>query len=121
MSNIGASLNYNIGNGIDISYSNKILYPGGKSNWRHKPNNMRFVNNKMFVPQGNQLPLASESKYVLPVNNSMFYFNKNKVSMACCPSTYTTDMGCVCTTPLQRSFIGQRRGNNKNYPNYPSV
>jgi len=121
MSNIGSSLNYNIGNGVNISYSNKILDPGGKSIWRHQPNNSSLNSNKMFTPQGHQLPLASESKFVVPVNNSMFYFNKNQVSMACCPSTYTTDMGCVCTTPEQRHFIGETRGGNKNYPTYPSI
>lgn len=117
----GASLNYNIANGVNVSYSNKILDPGGNSKWRHQPNNLTTNNNRRFIPQGHQLPLASESKYVLPVQNSMFYFNNNKVSMACCTSTYTTDMGCVCTTPEQRKFIGEQRGNNKNYPNYPSI
>ena len=41
--------------------------------------------------------------------------------MACCPSTYTTDKGCcifTCTTEQQRKFIGEQRGNNKNFPEY---
>ena len=116
-----ASLNYNIGNGVPVSYSNKLLQPGGSSTWRHEPNNVPLRNQKTFVPQGSQLPLANESRYVLPVPNSMFYFNKNKVSLACCPSTYTSSDGCVCTTPEQRKFIGEERGGNKNYPTNPTI
>ena len=51
----------------------------------------------------------------------MFYFNKNKVSLACCPSTYTTSDGCVCTTPEQRKFIGEERGGNKNMATFPTI
>jgi hypothetical protein len=51
----------------------------------------------------------------------MFYFANNLVSMDCCPSTYTTDRGCVCTTEQQRRFIGEQRGNNKNFPEYPTI
>lgn len=121
MSLQGSSLNYNIGKGVSISYANKILSPGGASKWRHQPNNSKLNTQRTFTPQGTQLPLANESKYVLPMKNSMFYFNENKVSMACCPSTYTTSMGCVCTTPQQREFIGEYRGNNNNYPTSPPI
>lgn len=116
-----ASLTYNISNGVPVSYADKILNPGGSSKWRHQPNNVPLVNKPMFIPQGNQLPLAFESRTSLPPPDSMFYFNNNQVSLACCPSTYTTDMGCVCTTPEQRRFIGEQRGNNKNYSSYPSI
>ena len=117
----GAPLNYNIGKGISISYADKILEPGGASTWRHQPNNVPLRNQKMFVPQGTQIPLAGESRSVLPVPNSMFYFNENQVSMACCPSTYTTSDGCVCTTPQQRKYIGEERGGNSNYPTNPTI
>jgi hypothetical protein len=73
------------------------------------------------VVQGHQVPLLSESQPALMPNDSMFYFANNMVSMACCPSTYTTDKGCVCTTEQQRKFIGEQRGNNKNFPEYPTI
>jgi len=47
---------------------------------------------------------------------SLFSFAFNKSSPACCPSTYTTDTGCVCTTEQQRKHIGQRGGNRKGLP-----
>ena len=44
---------------------------------------------------------------------SMFSLAFNKTSPACCPSTYSTDTGCVCTTSQQRKFFNQRGGNRK--------
>ena len=44
----------------------------------------------------------------------MFAFSHNKFSPACCPSNYSTDAGCVCTTTEQRNFIG-KRGNKSEY------
>ena len=50
--------------------------------------------------------------------DSMFVFSRNISDPSCCPATYSTDRGCVCTTEQQRKLIGQTRGNNKNFPNY---
>jgi len=44
---------------------------------------------------------------------SMFALAFNKISPACCPSTYSTDTGCVCTTSQQRKYFNQRGGNRK--------
>ena len=46
--------------------------------------------------------------------NSMFMFSYNESSPDCCPSSYTTDRGCVCTSKNQRSFINTRGGNRSN-------
>ena len=43
---------------------------------------------------------------------SMFMFSYNQSKPECCPSTYSTSTGCVCTTKKQRDFI-IKRGNNK--------
>ena len=37
-----------------------------------------------------------------------FMFANNITSPACCPSTFSTSTGCVCTTKNQRDFIIQR-------------
>lgn len=42
---------------------------------------------------------------------SDFMFAYNKSSPLCCPSTYSTSTGCVCSTPEQRDWL-QSRGNN---------
>ena len=43
--------------------------------------------------------------------HSKFMFAYNQCRPECCPSTYSCDHGCVCTTPEQRRFL-QRRGTN---------
>ena len=39
---------------------------------------------------------------------SMFMFMNNKSSPDCCPSTFSTSTGCVCTTENQRKYINSR-------------
>ena len=111
-----APLNYSISDGINGSYDNIVLKPKGESKFRHTPSNT-----KMFVPQGHQLPLKYEENLTNLNNNSMFIFSNNKASLECCPSTYTTSTGCVCTTPQQRKYISEERGGNVTYSSYPSI
>ena len=116
-----ADTKFQMGQGIPGSYDGKVLKPGGVSSWRHQPNDNQLAPGAKFVAQGHQLPLLSESQPALLPNDSMFYFANNIVSMDCCPSTYTSDQGCVCTTEQQRKFIGEQRGNNKNASEYPTI
>ena len=41
--------------------------------------------------------------------DSLFMFGKNKCSPECCPSTYSCNGGCVCTTEEQRNRIRGRK------------
>ena len=116
-----ADTKFQIGEGVQGSYDGKILKPGGVSDWRHMPNENKLDSASQFVAQGHQLPLLSEAQPALLPNDSMFVFANNMVSLDCCPSTYTTDRGCVCTTEQQRKLIGEQRGNNKNFPEYPTI
>jgi hypothetical protein len=43
--------------------------------------------------------------------DNLFMFKDNTVKPECCPSDYSTDTGCVCTTKSQRTFINSRGGN----------
>ena len=45
--------------------------------------------------------------------NKLFIFSNNLSSPACCPSTFTTSTGCICTSKKQRDFITSR---GKNVP-----
>lgn len=49
---------------------------------------------------------------------SMFAYNN--VSPYCCPSTYSTDRGCVCMTPQQYKYINTR-GYQKSYNGNPDM
>lgn len=46
-----------------------------------------------------------------PGPDQLFIFKNNQVKPECCGSTYSSDMGCVCTTPQQRDYINMRGGN----------
>lgn len=78
--------------------------------------------NQVFTPQGFSVPVDVR-KSKLPnegvsydgtpnAEKGLFMFANNKASLECCPSTYSTSTGCVCTTKEQRNFIN-KRGNNR--------
>jgi len=46
-----------------------------------------------------------------PGPDSLFIFRDNQAKPGCCSSSYSSDMGCVCTTPNQRNYINMRGGN----------
>ena len=111
-----APVNYDMGKGVYGSYDNILLIANNNDGWRKQPSNVPLQKNKyMYVPQGTPLPLENEIIYSQMPKDSMFYFDKNQASPECCPSTYSTSTGCVCTTPQQRSYIDEKRGNNVNY------
>jgi hypothetical protein len=72
----------------------------------------------MFLPQGTPLPLKNEMIYSDLPKDSMYIFANSYASPDCCPSTFSTDRGCVCTSDFQRKYIGEQRGLNKSYENY---
>jgi len=107
-----APINWNMRQGVPISYDNVALHPKGCSRWRHPPANVPQMQGKFFVTQGSSVPLRHEAVFTELPKNSMFTFARNRASPACCPSTFSTSTGCVCTTPQQRDNIGIRRGGN---------
>ena len=117
--NLAAPLAYNMGNGVLGSFDNlELKTPCEPGNWKHQPCDPGLKNTPLFVPQGTQLPLKSETVYANLPTDSMFLFANNYSRPECCPSTFSSDAGCVCSTEQQRALVGQKRGNNKNYPNY---
>jgi hypothetical protein len=46
-----------------------------------------------------------------PGPDQLFVFKNNQVKPECCSSSYSSDMGCVCTTPDQRHYLNTRGGN----------
>ena len=104
-------------------YSNLLLKPEGDSSWRHDPSNLPLYKpDTLFTPQGTPLPLKDESKITsLPFDSNgssvdglakspknMFMFAYNQCRPECCPSTFSCDRGCICTTAQQRHFINSR-------------
>ena len=113
-----APVKYEMGNGVYGSYDGIKLIANKNDGWRQEPANVPLKpSDYLFVPQGTPLPLKNEMIYTQLPEDSMFYFSHNRARPECCPSTFSTSTGCVCTTPGQRAYIGQMRGNNKNYIN----
>ena len=64
---------------------------------------------------------ANESAPILPsgsapasqsdLSNQLMLLVDNKVSSDCCPSTFTSDTGCVCLTEQDRDLFASRGGN----------
>jgi hypothetical protein len=112
-----APVNYDMGKGVYGSYDGIRLIANKYDGWRKQPADVPLLKDKLFVPQGTPLPLANEMVHSQIPTNSMFYFARNQAKPECCPSTFSTSTGCVCTTPQQRQFVGVMRGQNKDYPN----
>jgi hypothetical protein len=88
---LGSSLDYHIGEGVDSSWENKSELS--------KPYNMHHslddnVGGKVPLPEG-----------------ELLIFQENKFDPKCCPSVYSNSSGCVCATPEQMSYLNQRGGN----------
>jgi hypothetical protein len=110
-----APLSYHMGKNVYGSYDDIKLVANNNDGWKRQPSNPGLKNGPKIVYQGTPLPLKDEVVYQYPPKDSMFYFTQNYASPAC-QGTYASDMGGVCTTPQQRKFVGQQRGNNKNWP-----
>jgi len=119
-----------VGNDPSLLYNNVSAYDGlclktgNPEFWSHSPNNVPLANDDtVFSIQGHSVPtkpvLSDSSSLSGPTldgtsdtPNKMFMFANNQVSPACCPSTFSTSTGCVCTTDKQRDFVASRGYNN---------
>ena len=113
-----APINFNVGNGVIGSYDNLRLETNCGESWKSPPCNPPKKSNLMFLPQGTPLPLKNEMIYSELPKDSMFIFANSYSSPDCCPSTFSTDRGCVCTSEITDKYIGEMRGKNQTYNNY---
>uniref|UniRef100_A0A6C0M0U4 Uncharacterized protein n=1 Tax=viral metagenome TaxID=1070528 RepID=A0A6C0M0U4_9ZZZZ len=110
-----APLNYRISTG-----SNQLL--------KNCLSNLPLGKKNNFIIQGNQVPIhpnKSELKSDGPsvdgtskTPNNMFMFAYNQCNPKCCPSTYSCDGGCICTTKDQSKFLSSRGSNNNGESEY---
>ena len=103
-----------------------------KNEWRimPKPESVPLSNKREYIVQGHDVPLVSKMSRQERLSNvkppfvdgiegskrSMVMFDTNAVSLQCCPSTWSTDRGCVCFSSEQRDFINKRGGNRSFSP-----
>ena len=110
--------------GSQRPYDGLRLETGNNEYWMKSPDNMALLpNDTLYTYLGSEGPIkmkisdqaALTGPPVDGVDGSpekMFMFANNRTSLSCCPSTFSTSTGCVCTTENQRDYIAERGGNN---------
>lgn len=106
------------------NYDGIVLTTGNDpETWMKSPSNIPLNdNNGLYTIQGSTTPVkpvfSDPSSLTGPsldgsddTSNSLFMLSNNQVSPYCCPSTYSTSTGCVCSTEKQREFV-KTRGHN---------
>ena len=100
------------------------LQTGNTEHWMKSPAQTSLVDNDSLftylTSQGPLKPVFSDNSQLIgpPIDGQdgspekMFMFANNRSSPNCCPSTFSTSTGCVCTTKDQRDFVNNRGHNN---------
>ena len=112
---LGYTIKDSMGNGILGSYDGLTLRTSCSNGWQKAPCNVPGPGSYQWVPNGTPLPLKDEMIYQRVPQDSMFIFANSRASLDCCPSTYSTDRGCICPNDVNPL---NKRGNNKTYENY---
>lgn len=60
---------------------------------------------------GSEPKPLSDKPYDMANDNELFQFSGNKVGADCCPSPFSSDIGCICLTDAQRKEFASRGGN----------
>lgn len=101
-------------------YDGLCLKTGNQEYWMKSPDETALVpNDNLYTYLSSQGPikmkLSNQSALKGPpvdgVKGSaekMFMLANNVASPLCCPSTFSTSTGCLCTTKNQRDFIASR-------------
>tara|TARA_B100000674_G_C37981268_1_gene982512 strand:- start:11219 stop:11935 length:717 start_codon:yes stop_codon:yes gene_type:complete len=101
-------------------YDGVCLKTGNEESWFGGPDNVPFVpNDELYTYFSPQAPLKAvktdnsqtQGNPIDGVKGSpekMFILANNRSSLNCCPSTFSTSTGCICTTKKQRDFISSR-------------
>ena len=96
------------------------LQTGNKEHWMKSPDNTALIPNDALFSylssQGPVKPVFTDNSALFgpPIDGQdgsakkMFMFANNRTSPNCCPGTFSTSTGCVCTTENQRDFIASR-------------
>lgn len=107
-----------------MPYDGLCLKTGNDEYWMKSPDETPFLPNQtLYTYLGSEGPIkmkisdqsALSGPPVDGVDGSptkMFMFANNRSSPACCPSSFSTSTGCVCTTKNQRQYVAERGGNN---------
>ncbi len=60
---------------------------------------------------GSEPKPVPERPYDMADDNKLFSLGNNKVGAECCPSPFSSDLGCICLTDEQKAEFASRGGN----------
>jgi hypothetical protein len=112
------------GPGSQMPYDGLCLKTGNHEYWMKSPDNTPLLpNDTLYTYFGSEGPIKMKLSEQAALNGppvdgvdgspeKMFMFANNRSSLSCCPSTFSTSTGCICTTENQRDYIADRGGNN---------
>ena len=101
-------------------YDGLCLKTGNNEYWMKSPDETSLVpNDNLYTYLSSQGPIKMKLSNLAalrgpPVDGvkgsaeKMFMLANNVASPLCCPSTFSTSTGCLCTTKNQRDFISSR-------------
>lgn len=101
-------------------YDGIMLKTGNEECWMKSPDNTALVpNDGLYSYLSSQGPIKMKLSDQAALNGppvdgvkgspeKMFMWANNVTSPLCCPSTFSTSTGCVCSTKNQRDFIAAR-------------
>ena len=101
-------------------YDGLCLKTGNGEYWMKSPDETTLLpNDKLYTYLSSQGPikmrLSDQSALMGPPvdgvkgsDEKMFMLANNVTSPLCCPSTFSTSTGCLCTTKNQRDFVNSR-------------
>jgi hypothetical protein len=110
--------------GSQMPYDGLRFETGNNQSWMKSPDNTSLLpNDTLYTYLGSEGPIkmkisdqaALTGPPVDGVEGSpekMFMFANNRSSLSCCPSTFSTSTGCICSTENQRDYVAERGGNN---------
>ena len=104
------------------AYDGLCLQTGNRQHWMKSPDETALVpNDALFTflsSQGPTKPAFTDNSALTGPTvdgkegspKKMFMLANNRASPNCCPSTFSTSTGCVCTTQDQRDYVASRGG-----------
>ena len=90
--NNSAPINYNMQSGVPNDFQQFEKSTWGPSEWYKALEGN--VGGPVPLPEG-----------------ELSFFSKNKFDPSCCPSTYSSSLGCACESVEQAQYLNQRGGN----------
>jgi len=124
--NFSSPIEYKVSeyDGIDVR---KVARDKKKTNLR---NTVKLLSNVGAVTptglEGNYIEDPLYQAHSPPIDGTkdgkkaLFMLTYNQSSPDCCPSTFSSSTGCVCTTQNQRDFV-KTRGHNRSKFTYPGI